>query len=170
MSISRRVISSPFDIPQQRRTPKNPTRIRTSYNGCKVRNRNSSNIMADTRVVRRSIFNNSTQNNTGKGGFGTKYTTFDRRLVDYNSMFANPIVKVTGGKDASASERKKKVTPTSTPPPVKGRHHVCIQTDGKSIDKFFYDELSTFPELDEKHFFLSSEGDTRRKEQGTKWS
>jgi hypothetical protein len=141
MSLSRQVLSSPFDVPQRKRPPDVPIKVLTRYNGCKVRNRQHlNNIMVDTRVVRRSIFNTPMAQNSGISGVDPSRPSvqFDRRLLGgRNSVFANPIVIVTGGGNedaAAAAERKKKVC---NPSPVKGRQHVCIQTDEESIDECF---------------------------------
>jgi hypothetical protein len=140
MSLSRQVLSSPFDVPQRKRPPDVPIKVLTSYNGCKVRNRqhlNNINIMVDTRVVRRSIFHTPNAQNSGITGFDPSrpFVQIDRRLLDgCNSVFANPIVIVTGGGNENATaERKKKDAPS----PVQGRQHVCIQTDEESIDECF---------------------------------
>ena len=120
MSVSRLVLSSPFDMPQRKRPPEEkPIKVLTSYNGCKVRNPHVNNIMVDTRVVRRSIFRTPKSQNSS-------VVNFDRRLL--GGSFANPIVKVTagGGIEEAIRERKKKVR---TPSPVKGRKHAGIQTD-----------------------------------------
>ena len=137
MSASRLVLSSPFDIPQRKRPPDVNIKVPTRYNGCKARNRNVNNIMVDTRVVRRSIFStNNAQKNTRFTGWeqSTPYILFDKRLIDGNSLYANPIVKVSvAGGNANVKELKKKYSAS----PVKGRKHVCIQTDNESIDKCF---------------------------------
>ena len=112
MSVSRLVLSSPFDMPQRKRPPEKPIKVLTSYNGCKVRNPHVNNIMVDTRVVRRSIFR------TPKAPQNSSWQ---------QSSLCNPIVKVTGsGGNEAIPERKKKVC---TPSPVKGRKHAGIQTD-----------------------------------------
>ena len=134
MSASRLVLSSPFDMPQRKRPPDKPIKVLTSYNGCKVRYPHVNNIMVDTRVVRRSIFSTpKTQNSQIASNNTTVH--FDRRLLG-GSLFANPIVKVTGGGNEVIRERKKKVC---TPSPVKGRKHVCIQTDTERIDECYQD-------------------------------
>ena len=127
MSVSRLVLSSPFDMPQRKRPPEEkPIKVLTSYNGCKVRNPHVNNIMVDTRVVRRSIFRTPKAQNSSWQQSSSTTLHFDRRLLG-GSLFANPIVKVTGGGNEEAiRERKKKVC---TPSPVKGRQHVSIQTD-----------------------------------------
>ena len=135
MSISRQVFSSPFDINTRRRD-----------DGVRDRNVNG-NIMSDTRVVRRSIFNTTTtpkpkplSNHQKLSHSSNPAIKFDRRLLggSNNSIFANPIVKVSfGGYDKAALERKGNAAAPRTPPPVNGRHHVCIQTDHESIDKFY---------------------------------
>ncbi len=132
MSASRLVLSSPFDMPQRKKPPDKPVKVLTTYNGCK-----GHNIMVDNRVVRRSIFSTpKTPQNSSHiaGGWKQCNTTIqvDRRLTGGNSLFANPIVKVTVGE--VVRERKKKVC---TPSPVKGRKHVCIQTDRERIDECF---------------------------------
>jgi len=131
MSISRQVFSSPFDITTRRRD-----------DGVRDRNVNG-NIMSDTRVVRRSIFNTTTPkplNNQKQSHPSNPAIKFDRRLLGggNNSIFANPILKVSfGGYDKAAIERKGNAAAPRTPPPVNGRHHVCIQADHESIDKFY---------------------------------
>jgi len=144
MSASRQVLSSPFDMPQRKKPPDKPMKVLTRYNGCKVRNPHVNNIMVDTRVVRRSIFNTPKAQNSHIAWWQQANSTvqFDRRLFDGNSLFANPIVKVTSDGDADVQERKKKVC---TPSPVKGRKHVCIQTDNESIDECFGDSKSSPP-------------------------
>ena len=135
MSVSRLVLSSPFDMPQRKRPPDKPIKVLTSYNGCKVRNPHVNNIMVDTRVVRRSIFRTpKAQNSSWQQSSSNTTVHFDRRILG-GSLFANPIVKVTGGGGNEAiPERKKKAC---TPSPVKGRSHVCIQTDTERIDECF---------------------------------
>ena len=129
MSVSRLVLSSPFDMPQRKRPPEEkPIKVLTSYNGCKVRNPHVNNIMVDTRVVRRSIFRTpkAPQNSSWQQSSSNTTVHFDRRFLG-GSLFANPIVKVTGGGGKEAiPERKKKAW---TPSPVKGRKHISIQTD-----------------------------------------
>ena len=103
-------------MPQRKRPPEEkPIKVLTSYNGCKVRNPHVNNIMVDTRVVRRSIFRTPKAQNSWQQSLG-------------GSLFANPIVKVTGGggNEEAIRERKKIVC---TPSPVKGRKNVSIQTD-----------------------------------------
>jgi hypothetical protein len=133
MSISRQVFSSPFDITRRR-----------DDGGVRDRNVNG-NIMSDTRVVRRSIFNTANahkplSNHQKQYHSSNPAIKFDRRLLggSNNSIFANPIVKVSfGGYDKAALERKGNAAAPRTPPPVNGRHHVCIQVDHESIDKFY---------------------------------
>ena len=138
MSASRLVLSSPFDMPQRKKPPDKPIKVLTTYNGCK-----GNNIMVDTRVVRRSIFSTPKTQNSHIAGWKQSNTTvhFDRRLIGGNSLFANPIVKVTGGENEVVRERKKKVC---TPSPAKGRKHVCIQTDRERIDECFVNIKSPF--------------------------
>ena len=118
-------------MPQRKRPPEEkPIKVLTSYNGCKVRNPHVNNIMVDTRVVRRSIFRtpNAPQNSSWQqSSSDATVVHFDRRLLG-GSLFANPIVKVTGGggNEEAIRERKKIVC---TPSPVKGRKNVSIQTD-----------------------------------------
>ena len=132
MSISRQVFSSPFDITRRR------------DDGVRDRNVNG-NIMSDTRVVRRSIFNTTStpkplSNHQKQSHHSNPAIKFDRRLLGggNNSIFANPIVKVSfGGYDKAAIERKGNAAAPRTPPPVNGRSNVCIQADHESIDKFY---------------------------------
>lgn len=127
MSVSRLVLSSPFDMPQRKRPPEEkPIKVLTSYNGCKVRNPHVNNIMVDTRVVRRSIFRTPKAQNSWQQSSSNTTVHFDRRLLG-GSLFANPIVTVTGsGNEEAVRERKERAR---TPSPVKGRKDVCIQTD-----------------------------------------
>lgn len=92
----------------------------------------TSNIMVDTRVVRRRTFNASSTKNDADAKFSTDQPgciKFDSRLMSCD-IFANPIVTVT---DEDAKKQVKE-TPAcgrrtvSTPPPVKGRRHISVQT------------------------------------------
>ena len=131
MSISRQVFSSPFDITRRR------------DDGVRDRNVNG-NIMSDTRVVRRSIFNTTTpkplRNHQKQSHSSNPAIKFDRRLLGggNNSIFANPIVKVSfSGNDKLERKGKGNAAAPRTPPPVSGRSNVCIQADHESIDKFY---------------------------------
>mmetsp|Transcript_42309 Transcript_42309/g.76325 ORF Transcript_42309/g.76325 Transcript_42309/m.76325 type:complete len:187 (+) Transcript_42309:61-621(+) len=143
MSLSRQVLSSPFDVAQRPRTAackQNGDRKRVKEGGSSLAN---SKIMVDTRVVRRNPFNPSrakhdnvmqSDNTDQQPGC----ILFDSRLIK-GDIFANPIVTVTGGHECNDGENRKEADSRgasacgrramSTPPPVKGRHHVSVQTD-----------------------------------------
>lgn len=140
MSLSRQVLSSPFDAPQRPRT----VASRQSGDRKKVKEVGSGllhagNIMSDTRVVRRSTFiaatSNNINNNTNSGGNDKQpgCVIFDSRLIK-GDVFANPIVIVKnrhqqGNNDDAKTINKNRQRTISTPPPVKGRRHISIQTD-----------------------------------------
>ena len=133
MSLSRQVLSSPFDAPQRPRTEasiQNGDRKRVKEGGSNL----ASNIMVDTRVVRRSIFNPSMVKNNSAEESSTEpgCILFDSRLIR-GDVFANPIVTVTGGQQSDDENQKRNDACSrraiSTPPPVKGRHHAEVQTD-----------------------------------------
>ena len=96
MSISRQVLTSPFEIQSKPRASQ-------STNGGV--NRSVNNIMTDSRVVRRSMFNpsvgidnskkvNHIRNESESG----RCIVFDKRLMNRN-VFASPIVTVIDVKD-----------------------------------------------------------------------
>lgn len=131
MSLSRLALSSPFDAVQRPRTApsrQNGDRKRVKEGGSSLA---SSNIMVDTRVVRRSQFNVSiaqmqVENDEQQPGC----ILFDSRLIK-GDVFANPVVTVTTSRQSS-SERWKHPRSrrlVGTPPPVKGRRHASVQTD-----------------------------------------
>ena len=141
MSLSRQVLSSPFDAPQRPRT----VASRQSGDRKKVKEVGSGllhagNIMSDTRVVRRSTFiaataKNNINNNTTYCGGNDKQpgcVIFDSRLIK-GDVFANPVVTVNqhqqGNNDDAKTIHKNRQRAISTPPPVKGRRHISIQTD-----------------------------------------
>ena len=135
MSLSRQVLSSPFDAPQRPRTEasiQNGDRKRVKEGGSNL----ASNIMVDTRVVRRSIFNPSMVKNNSAEESSTEpgCILFDSRLIR-GDVFANPIVTVTAGQQSQNHDENQKRNDAfsrraiSTPPPVKGRHHAEVQTD-----------------------------------------
>ena len=98
--------------------------------------------MSDTRVVRRSTFTaatskNNINNDTTDSGSNDKQqpgcVIFDSRLIK-GDVFANPIVTVKNRHQQGNNDDAKKIQQTrqraiSTPPPVKGRRHMSIQTD-----------------------------------------
>lgn len=96
----------------------------------------SNNIMVDSRVVRLNTFiSTSTKNNT----IGS--VTVDNRLMT-GDIFANPIVTI-GGEDVDVLQGGKKQaahTP-STPPPVKGRCHISVQTEDEDNETINDDGL-----------------------------
>ena len=132
MSLSRQVLSSPFDAPQRPRT----VASRQSGDRKKVKEVGSGllhagNIMSDTRVVRRSTFTAATSNNNDEQQPGC--VIFDSRLIK-GDVFANPVVTVKNQHQQGNNDDAKKIHQTrqraiSTPPPVKGRRHISIQTD-----------------------------------------
>ena len=142
MSLSRQVLSSPFDAPQRPRT----VASRQSGDRKKVKEGGSGlahagNIMSDTRVVRRSTFiaatsKNNINNNTTYSGGNDKQpgcVIFDSRLIK-GDVFANPVVTVKnqhqqGNNDDAKTIHQTRQRAISTPPPVKGRRHISIQTD-----------------------------------------
>lgn len=143
MSLSRQVLSSPFDAPQRPRT----VASRQSGDRKKVKEGGSGllhagNIMSDTRVVRRSTFTaatskNNINNDTTDSGSNEEQqpgcVIFDSRLIK-GDVFANPIVTIKNQHHQGNNDDAKKIHQTrqraiSTPPPVKGRRHISIQTD-----------------------------------------
>mmetsp|Transcript_2439 Transcript_2439/g.5152 ORF Transcript_2439/g.5152 Transcript_2439/m.5152 type:complete len:168 (-) Transcript_2439:363-866(-) len=139
MSLSRQVLSSPFDVQQRPRTAasrQNGDRKRVKEGGSSLAN---SNNMVDTRVIRKSTFNASTAENTNamESNEQSGCILFDSRLIN-GDVFANPIVTVTGQQHSNGENQKQASRGTSacgrrtmsTPPPVKGRCHISVQTDG----------------------------------------
>lgn len=114
MLLSRQVLSSPFDVKQRPRE-----RASTKGNRVKVKEKGSS------LVAPRNVDDTEPDSVDQQ----PESTLFDSRLIK-NDIFANPIVTVKGQpqqhKDQSQSRQKKN---DSTPPPVKGRAHISIQTD-----------------------------------------
>ena len=122
--MSRQILSSPFDWDVHQKVEEDGSSVATS------------NIMVDTRVVRRRTFNASSIKNAEDMKLSTEQPSFDRRLI-IGDIFANPIITVTG-KDAKKQTMKGPAEcgqrTISTPPPVKGRHHVSVQTDDTDTD------------------------------------
>ena len=120
-TMSRQILSSPFDWDVHQKVEEDGSSVATS------------NIMVDTRVVRRRTFNASSTKNAEDTKLSTEQPciSFDRRLI-LGDIFANPIITVTG-EDAKKQTMKRPAEcgqrTISTPPPVKGRHHVSVQTD-----------------------------------------
>ena len=155
MSLSRQVLSSPFDAPQRPRT----VASRQSGDRKKVKEGGSGllhagNIMSDTRVVRRSMFTAATSNdinnnnNTDSGSSNDKQqpgcVIFDSRLIK-GDVFANPIVTIKNQHHQGNNDDAKKIHQTrqraiSTPPPVKGRMHISIQTDDNAGGDTYVDD------------------------------
>ena len=123
MSLSRQVLSSPFDIPSR------PRKISSSkHNGGRDAVSKGSlgklvnNIMVDSRVVRRSIFSSSLKNAgvldphcSGASGEGTEqshYILFDSRLIK-GDVFASPIVTVIEEKSREKCRKKQNRIPVS---------------------------------------------------------
>lgn len=143
MSLSRQVLSSPFDVPQRPRTAasrQNGDRKRVKEVGSTLAN---SNIMVDTRVVRRSTFNPFLAKNMNDYVMEESSTDsadhqqpgcilFDSRLIK-GEVFANPIVTVSHLQQGNDDQKRPKsacgIQTMPTPPPVKGRHHISVQTD-----------------------------------------
>ena len=123
MSLSRQVLSSPFDVEQRPRE----TSTQTGGNRIKVKE-NGSSLVAPG--------NNTTEDPACRVDQQSESISFDSRLIKNDSphyIFANPIVTVKGqpqhSKDESKSRQDTKKRNDSTPPPVKGRQHISIQTD-----------------------------------------
>ena len=83
MSISRQVLTSPFDMPSKPRLP-----LHSKNSG--ITNRSVTNIMTDSRVVRRSTFIPTSRPKDDEN----ECVIFDARLLDEKNVFANPIVTV----------------------------------------------------------------------------
>ena len=139
--LSRQVLSSPFDVPQRPRSAasRQGDRKRVKEQGSTLKGgQSANNIMVDSRVVRRStlMVRNKNEVERSSGDKVPGCILFDSRLIK-GDIFANPIVTVTGG-----SPNKKQGRPSSshghrvitTPPPVKGRRHVSVQTDEDEDD------------------------------------
>lgn len=132
MSLSRQVLSSPFDVPPRPRAE-----------ASKDAKGGESRIFFRQRILNPSTANTSenvtsaeTEDQQPPGCI-----LFDSRLIK-GDVFANPIVTVTGQLQCNADEKneagrgasERGRRAVSTPPPVKGRHHVLVQTD--------YDEMA----------------------------
>eukprot|EP01083_Nonionella_stella_P129432 392750_1 len=97
--------------------------------------------MVDTRVVRRSMLNPSMAKSNDKlmdqeEPVDTEQNPgcilFDSRLIK-GDVFANPIVTVTGNQHENRRQSNRRSSGSrlvTTPPPVKGRKHVGVQTEG----------------------------------------
>lgn len=179
MSLSRQVLSSPFDAPQRPRTAasrQNGDRKRVKEGGSSLA---TNNIMVDTRIVRRSVlfdgsmakgFENCNDDTDRKSGC----ILFDSRLTK-GDKFANPIVTVTDPRQGSKGndQKTRKSGPLSTPPPVKGRNHVSVQTDD---DTSFFDQsmlvtsahelqaIDSSQTIEEKTNFVINEGQELHKD------
>ena len=119
MSLSRQVLSSPFDVEQR------PRETTTQNGGNRIKVKENGSSLAAPRIdTKPKNFNLDQQPGS---------ISFDNRLIK-NDKFANPIITVKGqpqqhsSKDESKSRDVKK-RKDSTPPPVKGRQHISIQTD-----------------------------------------
>lgn len=132
MSLSRQVLSSPFDVPQRPRT------VASRQNGDRKRVKEGGSSLANSNIQpRRSTFNPS-KNDDAMETDNTGCILFDSRLIK-GDIFASPIVTVTGQHQCNDGENRKEADSRgasacgrramSTPPPVKGRHHVSVQTD-----------------------------------------
>eukprot|EP00804_Cyclotella_cryptica_P025419 CCRYP_017197-RA/>CCRYP_017197-RA protein AED:0.16 eAED:0.16 QI:140/1/1/1/0.5/0.33/3/1414/256 len=155
MSLSRQVLSSPFDIPPKPRvTPSTTTQGKRTK--ASSRNRETSlgrcvsNIMSDSRVVRRSPFSPSfgkdnavlcenAQTNRGQ------CIMFDSRLLrDNESIFASPIVTViemdhtTNVNDENQARTTATKKRSKQPKSSKAHRHIHVQTD----DHVAHDNMS----------------------------
>lgn len=140
--MSLQIFSSPFDAPQRPRIivesqqHHDSNRWLAKDGGCvKIK---SNNIMVDSRVVRlNTLISASTKNNA----IGS--VTADNRLMT-GDIFANPIVTIPGGEgvDVKLQGGKKQAAHTpSTPPPVKGRCHISVQTEDEDNETINDDGL-----------------------------
>ena len=143
--MSRQIFSSPFDAPQRpRKATASHQRIhhvRGKRCGGSISNLN--NIMVDSRVVRLNTFHRTSENNTNAKLFRTQQPVtmqFDSRLIMDDTIFANPIVTISGEDADNKQQSVERKTAgcggerpvTSTPSPVKGRRHISVQTVGDS--------------------------------------
>ena len=91
MSISRQVLTSPFDMQSKPRLP-----LHSKTPG--ITNRSVTNIMTDSRVVRRCTFIPTSRAkddpNIARHSVENECVIFDARLLDAKNIFANPIVTV----------------------------------------------------------------------------
>jgi len=141
MSLSRQVLSSPFDVEQRSRE----TSTQNGGNRIKVNEKGSS--LVAPRIDTTEDAACSVDQQPGS-------ISFDSRSIK-NDIYANPVVTVKGqpqqhnGKDESKSRQDTKKRNDSTPPPVKGRAHMSIQTDdyndadAVASDNNFQAKLST---------------------------
>jgi len=139
--MSRQILSSPFDWDVHQKVEEDGSSV-------------AENIMVDTRVVRRRTFNASSIKNAEDMKLSTEQPScisFDRRLM-LGDIFANPppppsseagsIVRTRRfsftGEDAKKQTMKGPAArgqrTISTPPPVKGRQHVSVQTYDTDTD------------------------------------
>mmetsp|Transcript_1714 Transcript_1714/g.3862 ORF Transcript_1714/g.3862 Transcript_1714/m.3862 type:complete len:219 (-) Transcript_1714:1985-2641(-) len=142
MSVSRQVLCSPFEIPSKpRATPSKPNgdRKKVKQQGAGLRR----NIMTDTRVVRRSIFNpdvaNARKNCAGIARSFNSRIMFDSYLKR-NDVFASPIVTVSTSDDQkkegngkepkqTIKQRRNKVSTYTGE-----QHHTHVQTEDDEDD------------------------------------
>lgn len=122
--MSRLVLTSPFDWDVQ------------SSSDRKVEEDGSSaattNIMVDTRVVRRRTFDASLTKNAAEFNSSADQPgciLFDRRLI-IGDIFANanPTIRANAENAKQKRAAARGTRTVSTPPPVKGRCHVSVQT------------------------------------------
>jgi len=148
MSLSRQVLSSPFDVEQRPR--ETSTQTQKGGNRIKVKENGGSSLIAR---------NSTTEDSACSVNQQPGSISFDSRLIKNDSprhIFANPIVTVKeqpqqhNSKDESKSRQDAKKRKDSTPPPVKGRQHISIQTDDYNdtdtvvSDNNFQEKLNTF--------------------------
>ena len=109
MSLSRQVLSSPFDVEQR------PRETSTQKGGNRIKVKDKSSLVVPTSIA-------------------CSVNQQPESIILDQSIFANPVITVKGqpqqhsSKDESKSQDAKKRN-DSTPPPVKGRQHISIQTD-----------------------------------------
>ena len=114
MSLSRQVLSSPFDVEQR------PRETSTQNNGNRIKVKENGSSLVAPRIDTEHDCSVDQQSES---------IVFDSRLIK-NDVFANPIVTVKGQpRQQSKSRQDTKKRNDSTPPPVKGRAHMSIQTD-----------------------------------------
>lgn len=112
MSISRQVLTSPFEIQSK------PRATQSSNRGV---NRSVNNIMTDSRVVRRSTFNPSVGTDKSKRVNMIRnenesrqcVVLFDKRLMN-RDIFASPIVTVIEVKENADLKTKQVKSPVSS--------------------------------------------------------